>query len=291
MEKNCTQCGQKFANQAVKFCPECGTKRVQAASTTKSKKLEVTPIVNRIPEFDGWKRVDLTQAAEYSDDQQLHYDRMIGIMIARETFFEKKQEFRLLNKANPKTFLGEYVDRFLVGFMKSVEKHGFLESTARVGMIDYMSNVILADNIDIAQIPMQKISIPVFEKWPPSGKPKNTFVIHADGVSIESKWGGNTSRNWSQISSLGFGQSQYYEQQGFGSSLYVALTLTLRCKNGEVFERHYLYGVKEADINAGRVFTQSVIGQIQQSGLPVQLVDDNGYNASGGYSVGVGVWF
>jgi hypothetical protein len=137
-------------------------------------------------------------------------------------------------------------------------------------------------------------SIPVWTVWPPEGKNlKATLSYSRDGLVLASKKSDDVQIPWRFISEIGIGESEYLEQHGFRSTTHRALTFSIELLNGATFERHFLLGSEEDEVNRSRIYIRGYIRGIMRNRYPVSIVQGSGYVASGGYTVGVGVgmWF
>ncbi len=284
MSKSCVACQSILTDSSVKFCPECGAKvNVQAIGRQDKSEIDLNPNnLKRIPENNDWREIDVSIPASFSDDQQYQYNKAIAFLFALKNLDKLADTIKVGFSQYSYEYLYLSSDSYVEGFMKGAEKYGIQESTAKLAFIDYILNFILT---------FSPITINVFDKWPATGRSTGTLYIGEDGIKLESKRSQTVNLSFAEISSLGFGESQDLEQQGFRSTLYKGITLTVRAKNGSIFERHMFWGDTESDFNNGRQLIKSYISRIIDAGLPIQLIDDNGYNASGGYSVGFGMWF
>lgn len=280
MFTTCSHCWAEIPATAP-YCPSCRASQTDASSIS---------VINRLPSSNSWRAIDLNVRFLGSTDQQIHYDRLIALLLNNRMMFSDREKIKLEYKNNPQNYINNFTDIFLKNYMPTIEGLGVQTTTASMAFSDYLNFVILSDTPITHWVKPTVVRIPVFESWPPTGKPKAQLILNDSGLELEGKKTKNTSLYWNQISSLGFGESQYHYQQGRFTTHNIGLTITIRVLNGAIYERHLLFGSKEAEINDGRVFVRQLIDSIKKSSWPVMLINDNGYNATGGYSVGVGVW-
>ena len=284
MPMTCSECWIEFASSDTRSCPSCG-----AIQVTGDGNMEL----ERFPEFDGWRRhANSSKGAEFTTEQQEHYDRLIAMLLVKDPFRAEKDKLKPIAERDPNA-IDLWSEAYLKSFMPAAEKHGMTHATGKIAMTDYLTWFFFPQRLASVSFGAKfaPITIHVHEKWPAAGRSTGTLYIGGDGIKLESKRSHTVNLSFAEISSLGFGESQDLDQQGFRSTLYKGMTLTVRAKNGSIFERHMFWGDKESDFNNCRQLIKSYISRIIDAGLPIQLIDDNGYNASGGYSVGFGMWF
>lgn len=134
MANFCSECGKKFEESEVKFCPNCGV--------SQGSRNETAPL-RRIPEFEGWREV--VGKPEYTTNQQKHYDRTIAVLYKTKALEQYKNNSTLSTDSD---LLSAAISVALDSYMPYVEKHGMDYETAKIAITDYLNYFVLNSGLN-----------------------------------------------------------------------------------------------------------------------------------------------
>lgn len=288
-----------------------------------------TPKLKRLPKNKDWVDADIAHAAQKTDDQQYHYDRMIAYLNHEKVMLDDRDDvFECRNEWI--TYMayatwGDTKDSKLGAV-------GCTFITVATAFHDYVENILLPNKFvefesaePEPEQPVQRGSATTVEqayaqnpetiKYLTDHHPgllKDGFCmnffgdIKILGASEEIVVTDNylaflpaKKKGWSagpgvivsraSIAQISVGSEDHVEYQGITSSQSFYWTLTFETTNFQTFTRYLYLGKNEREMNQNR---PALGQQLQRLGQYFDLVEGDSYTSSGGYttSFGFGWW-
>ena len=286
------------------------------AAATKSKAVAIS----RIPQNKDWSDTSATGRSETTDDQQYHYDRTLGYMVAMREMeddaedvevcrnewitFVARNAYSGLEKVGAEfdtiaMAISDYIEMFLLaGKLPAVESAKSSSKPAQqelptvekalVGRDDIL-NLLQSKYPSVLKATFISKIVDTFTKVTGGQKQEILFTDHGIIFMTRERRGGVTGESQfipvGKITNLEVGSETHTEHAGFTSTTADYWILTVNTTDYESYSRWLYLGANESEINVNRPFIMRALGPASQF---YQIDEGDSWQTSGGFQTSFG---